>query len=105
MGENIVRKFKNSIGIIFVSLLLHLFLYNSEHVKKFDYEFYDVISMLSHEVVAHDDDFYTVIVDIDEKSLHELGQWPWPRVIDAQLIDTLNSMTPSAIGIDILFSE
>ena len=105
VGKSIVRKFKSSIGVIFVSLLLHVFLYNSEHIKKFDYEFYDFISMLSHKIESHDDDFYTVIVDIDEKSLNELGQWPWPRVIDAQLIDTLNGMTPSAIGVDILFSE
>ena len=24
---------------------------------------------------------YSVIVDIDEKSLREVGQWPWPRTI------------------------
>ncbi|MEM7634396.1 MAG: CHASE2 domain-containing protein, partial [Pseudomonadota bacterium] len=28
-----------------------------------------------------------IIVDIDEKSLNELGQWPWPRSTLAKIID------------------
>ena len=28
---------------------------------------------------------YSVIVDIDEKSLREVGQWPWPRTALAEL--------------------
>ena len=29
------------------------------------------------------------IVDIDEESLKQIGQWPWPRDILAQLVDKL----------------
>ncbi len=29
------------------------------------------------------------LVTIDEKSLDELGRWPWPRVRMAQLLDAL----------------
>ena len=29
---------------------------------------------------------YSVIVDIDEKSLREIGQWPWPRTVLADLL-------------------
>ena len=32
-------------------------------------------------------DSFVVIVDIDEKSIETLGQWPWSRVIDAELIN------------------
>ena len=31
----------------------------------------------------------TVIVVIDEKSLSELGRWPWPRTTLAKLVDVL----------------
>ena len=27
------------------------------------------------------------IVDIDDRSLKEIGQWPWPRTVIAQLVD------------------
>ncbi len=46
-----------------------------------------------------------VIIDIDNKSLAELGQWPWPRNTVAQLIDTLAAQQPASILLDIVFAE
>ena len=46
-----------------------------------------------------------VIVAIDEKSLQEMGQWPWPRTIMAQLIDMIARTQPAAIGLDVLMPE
>ena len=45
------------------------------------------------------------VVDIDEASLKEFGQWPWPRDRMAKLVDRLSAMGASAIAFDILFSE
>ncbi|MCV9999779.1 adenylate/guanylate cyclase domain-containing protein [Pararhizobium sp. YC-54] len=45
------------------------------------------------------------VVDIDEASLRELGQWPWPRDRMARLVDRLSQMGASAIAFDVLFSE
>lgn len=47
----------------------------------------------------------TVVVDIDEVSLSALGQWPWPRYRVAQLIERIAAEHPSAIAMDIVFSE
>ena len=46
-----------------------------------------------------------VIVDIDEKSLESIGQWPWSRVVLAILLSKINSASPSAIALDIIFAE
>lgn len=46
-----------------------------------------------------------VIIDIDEKSLDAYGQWPWPRSLIAQLLDTLGKAGVSVIGFDAVFSE
>jgi len=46
-----------------------------------------------------------VIVDIDEKSLKELGQWPWSRNKFAKIIDNLSNAGVGAIGLDIVFAE
>jgi len=46
-----------------------------------------------------------VLVDIDEASLAELGQWPWPRTVLAALLDRIGSAEPLAVGIDILMTE
>jgi adenylate cyclase len=45
------------------------------------------------------------IVDIDEASLHELGQWPWPRTQLAALVDELTELGAAAIAFDIVFPE
>ena len=46
-----------------------------------------------------------VIVDIDEKSLKTIGQWPWPRTRIADLITRLTQMGAIVIAFDIVFAE
>lgn len=46
-----------------------------------------------------------VVVDIDERSIMALGQWPWPRTVLGHIVDNLNGMGAAAIGIDLLLSE
>lgn len=48
---------------------------------------------------------YSVIVDIDEKSLREIGQWPWPRTVLADLFDKSRESGMLVIGLDVLFAE
>ncbi len=45
------------------------------------------------------------IIDIDEASLNEFGQWPWPRSLLAELVDRLVEQYPSVIGVDFIFPE
>ncbi len=46
-----------------------------------------------------------VLVTIDEKSLGELGRWPWPRVRVAQLLDALVKAEVKVVGFDIVWAE
>ncbi len=46
-----------------------------------------------------------VVVDVDEASLHELGQWPWPRYRVARLLDRIREAGASAVAVDFLFAE
>ncbi len=46
-----------------------------------------------------------VIVDIDEKSLAEVGRWPWGRNKVAKLVDSLFEQGAAVVGFDIVFSE
>ena len=46
-----------------------------------------------------------VIVDIDDASLAEIGQWPWPRDDLAKMLVYLNNAGALAIGFDIVFAE
>jgi adenylate cyclase len=44
-------------------------------------------------------------VVIDEKSLEELGQWPWSRILMARLIEILSEYGARVIGLDVVWPE
>ena len=46
-----------------------------------------------------------VIVDIDDESLTELGQWPWPRYRMALLLAKIQQAGALSTGLDILIGE
>lgn len=45
------------------------------------------------------------IVAIDEASLKQIGQWPWPRNRTAELIEAVAAHGPASIGLDIYMPE
>lgn len=46
-----------------------------------------------------------LLVTIDDRSLKELGQWPWSRRIHADLLDRLSVAKPAGVLFDVIFSE
>jgi adenylate cyclase len=47
-----------------------------------------------------------VILDIDEKSLQEVGHWPWSRALLARLLDKLfGKYQIGVLGFDVVFAE
>jgi len=45
------------------------------------------------------------IVAIDEKSIEEIGQWPWRRDVLARLVKRLGELGASVVAFDIILSE
>ena len=45
------------------------------------------------------------VVDIDEASIAELGQWPWSRALIGQMVDRLGKLGAASIAFDIVFPE
>jgi adenylate cyclase len=74
-------------------------------VKIFDFKVYDFISSVLKEHPQHAKESNVIIVDIDENSLKAVGQWPWPRIVIAQLIGKLERLNTTAIGFDMIFPE
>ncbi len=68
---------------------------------RLDAWYYD--RLLASSELAPDDGI--VIVAVDEHSLEQIGQWPWPRAVHAALIDRLTRAGVRGIAFDILFSE
>jgi CHASE2 domain-containing sensor protein/tRNA A-37 threonylcarbamoyl transferase component Bud32 len=45
------------------------------------------------------------VIAIDDTSIENIGRWPWPRDVQAELIDRLTEAGASVIGLTILLSE
>src|SRR5690242_20158061 len=66
-------------------------------LKTFDLRMYARGTRKPHGEVA--------IVALDDKSISELGRWPWPRTVLAQLVDALKYYKVAVVGFDMVFSE
>lgn len=51
------------------------------------------------------DDLPVRIVDIDEKSLRQVGQWPWSRQVMATIASRLTELGAAVVAFDVLFPE
>jgi adenylate cyclase len=45
------------------------------------------------------------VIDIDEESLAEIGQWPWSRYLIAEMMSKLYEAGVLSVGVDIILSE
>ena len=56
-------------------------------------------------IAPHPTSGLVVIATIDDRSIAQLGQWPWPRQVLARLVDALKDYKVKVIGFDAIFSE
>ena len=62
-------------------------------------------SMLTASPRAPDETFPVRVLDIDEASLAEFGQWPWPRTRLAEIVTKLEEAGARTIAIDLILAE
>ena len=96
------------IGVYVISLLLimistsALYIFFPQSLESIDNRFRDYMFILRGEIPQNDK---VVIVDIDEKSLKQIGQWPWSRDVLSTLLENLTQAGVAIIGFDIVFAE
>lgn len=92
-------------GVVTIFLALFAYyggLHNARIFEYVDRRIYDVMFLLRGARPTTGD---VVVVDIDEKSLRDLGQWPWPRNVVAKLIGNIDEAGALVSGLDIVFAE
>jgi adenylate cyclase len=89
-------------GLAASLVIATLFVIQPSFLRFLDYKVYDQYLRRYHADNATD---VPVIVDIDEHSLAELGQFPWPRYRMAMLLKYLQAYGAAAVATDIIFAE
>lgn len=88
-------------GLAVANVLGHL---PSDVVERLDYLIYDI--RLRADVVTPENDDRIIIVDIDEKSLKEVGRWPWSRSTVADMVTELvDNLGAAVVAFDVVFAE
>ena len=87
-------------GFIFIFLVIIKFT-NPPIIKKLSFINHDFYQKMFNRGEVKS----VTIVDIDEKSLAKIGQFPWRRDGYSKILDNLNQYNPSVIAFDIVFSE
>jgi adenylate cyclase len=77
-------------------------LYRPSLFARLDNAVYDVMVRSAGVSPAGD---RVVIVDVDERSLSAVGQWPWRRDLVGNLIDRLRDKGAAVVALDIVFAE
>ncbi|MDQ7834047.1 MAG: adenylate/guanylate cyclase domain-containing protein [Humidesulfovibrio sp.] len=91
-----------AIGILASLFMAGLYIVQPTVLRFLDYKIYDQLLRRQH---TRQTSGIPVIVDIDEKSLAALGQWPWPRYRVALLLEKIRLAGALSAGMDIVLAE
>jgi len=82
-------------------MVLSIVLARTDILRRWDNLIYD--TLLTNQSVSPTSE--VIIIEIDDASIAELGRWPWPREVHADLVNQLTNVNVKALGFDILFTE
>lgn len=80
-------------------------LFETLDLKTFDFYQQKSPRVYSEVIPGTDTPMPVKIIDIDDESLDQFGQWPWPRSLISQLIELLQRSGAVVIAFDVVFAE
>jgi adenylate cyclase len=100
----IIRKFDwaRIIALSILTVLVMIRLWDHEFVQTFRSQAFDLYQQTKPREIGN---FPVTIIDVDDRSLEEVGQWPWPRTTMAALVDKTTQAGAVAIAFDIIFAD
>lgn len=91
------------LALVLLFVLITLRVANPSATELLQVKFFDLLQNIKPREAMEQSP--VVIVDIDERSLSEIGQWPWSRLVIADIVGRLTDGGARAIGFDVVFPE
>ncbi|HSB78670.1 MAG TPA: CHASE2 domain-containing protein [Candidatus Methylomirabilis sp.] len=89
-------------GVVLTLVVALFHVWPSTFLVYIDHKIYDTLLKTTH---SRRTTGRPVVVDIDEASLKQFGQWPWPRYRIGFLLQKIRALGASSVGVDIIFAE
>ena len=96
------RAFTIIIGLITIAAVTAL---KQSYPRAFEWAELKTSDLRLYQGALHKPSGKVVIAAIDDKSIGELGRFPWPRSMEARLVSALHDYHAAVIGFDVAFSE
>ena len=90
-----------ALALLAVLAILAVFPLTGRLLERVDLLFYDLLLPVQSPAMSDD----VVVIAIDDRSIRELGRWPWPRSTHADLVNSLDDMGARVIALDVLFAD
>lgn len=107
-----MRKFLRSafsverlLGMAMLAGFLFLYYINPYPLEYLRLKTFDYYQQLDPRDIPPPEGKPVTIIDLDEESLAEIGQWPWPRTVIAKLVHNLMQMGAVLVAFDVVFAE
>lgn len=90
------------LGLLLLLSLLALRIWDPGLTETTRLRSFDIYQLMYPRVARQE---LVAVIDIDERSLQALGQWPWPRTVMAEMVSKIAEQGGTVIGFDVLFPE
>ncbi|MBC8338715.1 MAG: adenylate/guanylate cyclase domain-containing protein [Rhodospirillales bacterium] len=97
--------FERLLGMALLAGFLTLYVVDPYPVEFLRLKTFDYFQQVKPREIPPPQGKPVTIIDLDEESLAEIGQWPWPRTAVAKLIGNLMQMGAALVAFDIVFAE
>ncbi len=90
-------------GALIAAIFLYFSFFPLSFIESLEKVIYEIEMRL--DTPRNPEESRVSIVNIDDKSIRKIGQWPWPRRIIAEMIAILKDNGAKLIALDMLFSD
>ncbi|WP_282605522.1 CHASE2 domain-containing protein [Pelagibius sp. Alg239-R121] len=103
LPRSFVMVFRNwRVALVLLPLAIALRIFDPWPVEQLRLKLFDLYQEIKPREIESRP---VLVIDIDEASVTEFGQWPWPRNLLARLVDFAAQAEVHGIGFDILFPD
>lgn len=106
--RNFLKKafsFDRLVGLALLGVLLAVTRLDPYPVQFLREKSFDIYQQIKPRVPPKTEDRLVAIIDIDERSLQEIGQYPWSRNVYAKMLVNLHNLGVASTAFDIVFAE
>ncbi|MCP5373209.1 MAG: adenylate/guanylate cyclase domain-containing protein [Hyphomicrobiales bacterium] len=93
------------IGLLLLVTAVVVHFWNPAPVEILQVKLFDAYQRLKPRPIPETRFKPVTIIDLDEGSLSEYGQWPWPRTLIAELVQKTMSQGAVLVAFDMVFAE